>query len=195
MVSMSLGSWPVRKIAWLFVVLAFVSLPIDQLTKSLSRDLYLIHEDDADTTIYQGKRQEVLSLGSDEAWLTCNLTYVRNHGASWGIMKDLSDTVRPVLLVTFGLFFSMILLFAALSFQKNGESGVAFSLVLMVAGSLGNLVDRLRLGYVVDFITLRGQLWGRAWGLPSFNVADMIIVVALFCLITMLLRKNKSPQH
>ena len=195
MVSISLNSLPVRKITWLLVVLSLVSLPLDQLTKSLSRQLYLIHEDDADTTIYQGKRQEIVSLGSDDAWLTCHLTYVRNHGASWGVMKDLPESVRPIALIAFGLFFSMGLLLTAAAFLKNGERGVGYCLVLMVAGSLGNMLDRVRLGYVVDFITLKARLWGHYWSLPSFNVADMIIVVALFCMCTMLLKKNKSDPH
>lgn len=190
---MSSNSSAIKKLIRLFIVFTLVSLPIDQWTKSLSREFFLVHEDDGDTTIYQGKRQEVVSLGGDDAWMLLNLTYVRNHGASWGVMKDFPENYRPLVLISLGLLFSLALFGVAVWFSKNGEAGVASSLVLMVAGSLGNLVDRVRLGYVVDFISLKSSAAGRSWALPSFNVADMIIVVSLICLITMLLKKNKKP--
>jgi signal peptidase II len=71
-------------------------------------------------------------------------------------------------------------------------TGLAIALVLMVAGSFGNFIDRARLGYVVDFITLRSGIVGKTWALPTFNVADMIIVISLFCVLTMALSKKKT---
>jgi signal peptidase II len=62
----------------------------------------------------------------------------------------------------------------------------------MVAGSFGNLIDRVRLGYVIDFITVRGALGSKTWALPTFNVADMIIVISLFLVIAMASKKKNT---
>ena len=53
------------------------------------------------------------------------------------------------------------------------------ALVLILAGAVGNLIDRIRVGYVVDFI----ELYYGAWRFPTFNVADMVIFLGALILI------------
>jgi signal peptidase II len=56
---------------------------------------------------------------------------------------------------------------------------LAAGLTLVLGGAVGNLVDRIRLGYVTDFI----QVWFGSWAFPSFNVADSAITVGAALLI------------
>lgn len=91
------------------------------------------------------------------------ITYVRNTGAALGIFSE-----RRFLLLV--LQFS-VLIFLYILYQyylpKYDYSRLFF--VLLIAGAVGNIIDRIRLGYVIDFINL--QIW------PIFNLADMFIVM------------------
>jgi signal peptidase II len=60
----------------------------------------------------------------------------------------------------------------------------------LIAGGLGNFLDRVRLGYVVDFLSFRCGFNSQTWVLPSFNVADIIIVLSLILVIHTLIFEN-----
>ena len=100
----------------------------------------------------------------ETGWL--RLTYVRNTGAAFGLFQG-----QSFLLTVVGLVGTAILLGYALFIYRRfpistlGE--VALGLVL--GGTVGNLIDRLRFGYITDFVNL--GFW------PTFNVADSAIVV------------------
>lgn len=64
-------------------------------------------------------------------------------------------------------------------FLKPGEQGMRLSLALIFGGAVGNLVDRFRLGYVVDFIDAH---WREVYHWPTFNIADSCICVGIFLL-------------
>lgn len=179
----------------MFLFLTLLTLPIDQGTKEYARAEFLIYEDLADTTIYQGKRETVLAQQLGQEWLTINLTYVRNHGASWGIMKDLTEGLRRPVLIFVGLFLAAGFLWAAQKLQSTGMQKAAISLALLLAGAVGNFVDRVRLGYVVDFVTVRGGVWGRIWSLPAFNFADIVIVIGLFWLIYIIISSRDQKVN
>ena len=98
-----------------------------------------------------------------------HITYVHNYGAAFGILAHRMGflvvvTVAVVLLMLFFLH------------NLNGEHKLLrFALALQLGGAVGNLLDRIRLGYVVDFFDFR--FW------PVFNVADMAIVAGIGLLI------------
>jgi signal peptidase II len=101
------------------------------------------------------------------------LTFVRNTGTVFGL---LSGNNLP-------LIFTTLIATAALVFlvwrSRKSDGRLTFPLVLVLAGALGNLADRLRLGQVVDFLDLGvGHV---RW--PVFNVADIAVTVGvvLFC--------------
>ena len=105
-----------------------------------------------------------------------HITFVRNTGAAFGILKSgtLLFTVISVLAAI--AIIAYLVRNANASFLKN----IALSVIL--GGVLGNLVDRLRFGYVIDFLDFR--IW------PVFNVADSAITIGVFLLIFILLRKK-----
>lgn len=73
----------------------------------------------------------------------------------------------------------------------RGDWRNALPLALIIGGALGNLIDRLRLGHVVDFI----EVYWRDWSWPAFNVADSAICVGAVLLILFGLAGRKQPGH
>jgi signal peptidase II len=103
------------------------------------------------------------------------LTYIRNRGAAFGILhsapsyfRDPFFIVVPVVaLVAIGFIFAKL---------KENEKLMAVSLSLIVGGAIGNLIDRVRFGYVIDFLDFH---WKEVYHWPAFNVADSAIVVGV----------------
>ena len=108
-----------------------------------------------------------------------HVTRVNNTGAAFGILKGQGPVL--ILVSAVCIAFLMVTLF------KNtfrGTSLAAWSLVL--AGALGNLYDRLRYGYVVDFLDLR--VW------PVFNVADVSICLGAFLVALHYFRASRAGE-
>jgi signal peptidase II len=111
------------------------------------------------------------------------LTHVRNPGAAFGLFADASPTVR----VTLFIGITLVALAMIVSFQRRlapGDRFSALSLGLIMGGAVGNLVDRVFRGEVVDFLHFR--LWG-GYQWPDFNLADSFIVVGVAFLVIELL--------
>lgn len=105
-----------------------------------------------------------------------HITLVFNKGAAFGILK-----ARTPLFVMTALAAIFIIIYS-LRRLKKGEALAAAALYSMLGGILGNLIDRLRFGHVVDFLDLR--VW------PVFNIADCAISVGAALLIINII-KNK----
>ncbi len=96
-----------------------------------------------------------------------HFTLVQNKGAAFGILKN----QLPLFIVT--SLFAIFLIYFELKNTKHSR-GYSVSLSLILAGALGNLIDRLFLGYVIDFLDFR--IW------PVFNVADIAITIGAILL-------------
>ena len=107
-----------------------------------------------------------------------NLTHQRNYGAAWSFLADAGGWQRWFFVALATLVSGFIA--AWLWRIRDGRYlTLALGLSLVLGGAVGNLVDRIRLGYVVDFI----QVWFGSWPFPSFNVADSAITVGAALLI------------
>ena len=105
-----------------------------------------------------------------------NLTLVHNRGAAFGLFQN------QLLLFVLVSLFAIGLIFYNLRNKANSVL-LKVSLSLILGGAAGNLIDRLRFGYVVDFLDLR--VW------PVFNIADSVITIAAFVLVwELLFNKN-----
>jgi len=102
-----------------------------------------------------------------------NINYVRNTGAAWGIFS--SSTWLLGLLSAAAFLF--VVIFRKKIFENNLWHKVAY--VLLASGIAGNMIDRLKNGYVVDFI----HLYFRSYHFPSFNIADSVICIGVVCYI------------
>jgi signal peptidase II len=112
-----------------------------------------------------------------------SLTYVRNTGAAFGILRELSPALRLPLfiLVTLGAVGALV---SYLRQVRDDEPWVAAALGGILGGAAGNLLDRVRYGEVVDFLHL--HYGGFDW--PMFNVADSAISVGVALLLLHSLR-------
>jgi signal peptidase II len=115
-----------------------------------------------------------------------SLQYVRNSGAVFGFLSGAEIPGKPYL---FALLSTLAL--AALAHYARtippDERLPRFALRLVIGGAIGNLIDRVRFGYVVDFVKMHWQ--GHVW--PNYNIADSAISIGLVLLIIDSLR----PRH
>lgn len=134
---------------WFFAA-ALITLLADQVSKALVRAW--------------------LPLGSSFPLLpnTLYITHTQNPGAAFGLFPN-----ATMLLIVVALFVSAILLW--LGRQGFDRRRVAVATGMMLGGALGNLIDRIRLGAVTDFIDLR--VW------PIFNLADTALTMGAFLLL------------
>ncbi|KGO35631.1 peptidase A8 [Desulfobulbus sp. Tol-SR] len=119
-----------------------------------------------------------------------NLVYVTNPGAAFSFLADVDSPWRHSFFLGIGLFASIGL---TLYYYKlrAAHRAYAVALGLIVGGALGNLIDRLRFGSVVDFLDF--HLAGHHW--PAFNVADSAICVgAVLFLITSFIEEKKTTR-
>ncbi len=117
-----------------------------------------------------------------------DLVHVRNKGAIFGIFSKADSSFLFVILTIFSLG-ALGLVFYYFIKTPISEKLMLVSLSLILAGALGNQVDRIMRGYVVDFLDFR--FWGWHW--PSFNVADSCISVGAVLLIFIFFSK-RGPE-
>jgi len=130
-----------------------------------------------------------MSLGSQVPLVQgfFNLVHVHNKGAAFGFLGQVSGGfTRLFFIATSGLVLAVV---GYLWLRLPGESwAAALGYSLIIAGALGNLIDRVRLGEVVDFLDF---YWGR-YHWPAFNVADSLVCLGAGVLVWVILTEEKS---
>lgn len=117
-----------------------------------------------------------------------NWTLTHNTGAAFSFLADAGGWQH-------GLFTGLAFLIGgglvvALRRTARGDWQSALPFALIIAGALGNVIDRLRFGYVIDFV----QWYWKGFHWPVFNVADSCIVVGATMMILFSLRKNNEGK-
>lgn len=130
----------------------------------------------------KGAVQRSLADGSSINLLPfLQLVLVYNRGAAFGFLGEASGWQLPFF-VAVGVIVSIVIVIR-LTRAAATEKWFEVALVLILAGAIGNLIDRIRVGYVVDFI----ELYFGSWRFPAFNVADMAIFFGVTMLVLELL--------
>jgi len=116
-----------------------------------------------------------------------SITYIRNPGAAFGFLAGASPTFRYVFFISvtvaaIGLILHYLRTYAA------GDQLLTISMGMILSGAVGNLIDRVRFGEVIDFLDV--YLGTAHW--PAFNVADSAISVGAFILFIHLIRQKKT---
>jgi len=155
-----------------YVILAIVSLIvilIDQVTKMAIHSGYALHESHP---IIDG---------------FFNLTYVRNPGAAFGFLQGAPEIFRKIFFLSVTPV-ALLVIHYFLKTTKDHYLGQIVSLCLVFGGAIGNYIDRVRFGYVIDFLDfyLKGVHY------PAFNVADSAIVVGIVFLLISTYRDEKA---
>jgi signal peptidase II len=138
----------------------------DQLTKFIIRGTFSLHESHP---VIDG---------------VFSITYIRNEGIAWGMFQG----GRIVFLVVTVL----VLVFCFVIYNKIAGkkkfTPLRICMVFLVAGSIGNMIDRIELGYVVDFF------YFELIDFPVFNVADIYVTVSMIVLILLICFKYKEDD-
>jgi len=151
----------------LILAISFCFTILDQVTKQLVREHFVL-----------GERLPMIPG-------FFNLTYVRNTGAAWGMLSGLNSwlVLLSIIILGFLIFFRRAFLSDTVMHQVAAG--------LMLSGIIGNLIDRIRLGYVVDFLDFHP-----GFDFPSFNVADASICtgVGLYLLSQLIANRTAEPE-
>lgn len=107
------------------------------------------------------------------------LYYVENTGAAFGIFKNCR--ILFIIVSILVIIFVILFMFKYLNTLNNT---MKIALALFIGGSIGNLIDRIRIGYVVDFISFKLPF---GYDFPVFNVADTFIVISTILIMVMIL--------
>ena len=157
-----------RRPNWaLFIGLAAAVVVVDQATKAL-----------VTSSLQPGESRPILGD-------LLRIVFSQNSGALFGLFKDNA--------VMFGIVsLGVIALIVAYHGRTGGSTFMTVTLGLLLGGAIGNMLDRLRLGYVVDFVD--GGIGSVRW--YTFNVADAAISLAIVLLIVAALRPSLvEPAH
>ena len=158
---------------WLFVaVVSGVVLVADQLTKWWIRDAMALYD----------------SIPILDSFF--HLTYVRNTGGAFSFLAGASEAVRvPFFLAASALAIGVLGYF--IRQVPDDDRLLQFALSGVLGGALGNLIDRVTLGHVTDFLDV--QFRGHHW--PAFNVADSFISVGVVILLAHSLFASERTEH
>jgi signal peptidase II len=118
-----------------------------------------------------------------------SLSHVRNRGAAFGLLADWDVPYQSVVLAVLSCCALAAIAFYFLRLPATARLP-RLALALVLGGAAGNLIDRARLGYVVDFV----HVYWRRYQWPDFNVADSAITVGVALLVLDILRSpDTSP--
>ena len=152
---------------FIYYILAAIIVAVDQFTKFLTVqniDLY----------------ETVEVIPNVLSWM-----YIRNTGAAWSILEGQMWFFYLITIIVVGAVIYYL--------QKFGKNSRLFSiaLALILAGSIGNFIDRIRLEYVIDMVRLEFI------NFPIFNVADMSLSIGVFLMIIFVFidERNEKKKH
>lgn len=151
-----------NKVVLLALICAILALSLDQLSK-----LWVVQN---------------LQLG--QKWIYSfdwiHIVYAQNPGAAFGFFSQYAQNAKKIIFFTSPL----VVIGFAIYFLRFLVTKQIFSILgigLLVGGAIGNFADRIRFGFVIDFIAIQGEWFGLYW--PIFNLADSFIVVGVFAMV------------
>lgn len=113
-----------------------------------------------------------------------SITYIQNKGAAWGVMQGRRIFFLILtFLVVIGCFY---ILFNIINNRKYLMLTV--SVVILISGAIGNMIDRIKYGYVIDFFDFK------LIDFPVFNVADIYVTLSMFFILFLLIFKFKEED-
>ena len=145
---------PMMKWLWLSVLV----IVLDQITKSMASSMLMYARPVAVMPLF-------------------NFTLFHNTGAAFSFLNEAGGWQRWFFtVVAVGVSVFLILWLKKLTAQEKVQ---AIALTLILGGAIGNVIDRVRLGYVVDFL----DFYYKSWHFPAFNIADSAITIGAILII------------
>ncbi len=152
------------------ILIIISNVIIDQITKALIVGNMKLH---SSIPLIKGKNGSIFELN-----------YIHNKGAAWGIFSKqtaLLTIISIIVMTAVGYVFWNIK-------EARKFRILRISIALLIGGAIGNMIDRIRLHYVIDF------LYFRLIDFPVFNYADICVTVALFLIIFSMIFKYKTDD-
>lgn len=120
-----------------------------------------------------------------------DISYVRNTGLAYGLLNDSTMPYKRVLTGALAIAALAGIAMYARQMSKDGDRWSQLGLALILSGAVGNILDRIRLGYVIDYV----DVYWRGWHFWAFNVADAAISVgAVFVFAELFLGKRHASR-
>lgn len=152
-----------KKWNWLIFAGVFAAaLTVDQLTKTIML-------------------RELSTTGEFSIWNVVNIHFFPNVGVAFGI------PLKGSWLIVFLVIVFLVLLLLYLRYLRSDRVISLIGLAFVLGGAIGNIVDRVRLGFVVDYVAISI--------LPVFNLADVFIIVGVFIMIWRILVIDNNNQR
>lgn len=166
----------------LLILIALLTISLDQFSKIHVEKTLLTYHNQNNLKEYRGQQITVIPN-------FFSISYVRNQGAAWGIGANMDDAYRDTFF--FGMtFLSMLFLIGWFYFTKPEEDLVRLCLTMVLAGAVGNVIDRIRLKYVIDFLDF--SFAGTHF--PAFNVADSSITTGVTIMVIFFFYDTRSSK-
>jgi signal peptidase II len=165
------------------VAVTLVSLAADLVTKAWAK------------TRLDGYDPIAKSLKRVEVWKGhVDFIFAKNPGGAWSFLRGLPDSLRrPFFLVVSAA--AIVFIISIYRRVYRDQRAMKWGLPLALGGAMGNLVDRIRYGWVVDFIDASLKWGGREHHWPTFNVADIAIVLGVGLMAIDMLRSRGLHAH
>lgn len=154
------------------ILLTILPLVLDIITKYIIR-----------TSMYLGESIPVING-------FFNIVYVLNPGAAFSILHDMNEAYRRTFFISVA---SVVLVLLIYFFIKEKRPVTLAGTALIISGAIGNLIDRINIGKVVDFL----DFYIKSYHWPAFNVADICVTVGagLLILDIIFLTKNQKKEN
>jgi signal peptidase II len=118
-----------------------------------------------------------------------SLTYVRNTGAAFGIFAGSHEAFRLPFLILVSMI-AIGVICVMLKRLNEKQTGLITALAFILGGAIGNLIDRIRYGEVIDFL----DFYWSTYHWPAFNLADSFITIGVAITLVFLMRaKSEDP--
>lgn len=120
-----------------------------------------------------------------------HFTYVRNPGAAFGIFRDFPELFRKIFFLSLPPI-AMVVILNILRTVEESDLWQIFALSMIFGGAFGNYIDRIRFGYVVDFLDFH---YKNVWSYPAFNIADSCIVSGIGILLVLMFVRDRQNKN
>ncbi|WP_053332787.1 signal peptidase II [Candidatus Jidaibacter acanthamoebae] len=151
------------------LLIVIIAIALDQITKHLVLNFFIHHN----------------GTHAIEVGLFLNIVLVWNHGISFGMFNDLEQSQIILILVSLTIIAGLIIWFI-----RSDDNKLLFPIALIIGGALGNIIDRITYGAVVDFI----DFYFKQYHYPAFNLADSFIVIGVLILMVQSFQEKEQNR-
>jgi signal peptidase II len=173
-----------HKLIWLFGIVVFFTFA-DQWSKqwaqgALAKERTITRYQEIDGELKEKTVTKFFPVAANEVHIipsALSFIYRENPAAAFSLTRSIPTHIRMPLLIGVSTL-AMLLLLAWYFFMRDPDAMLMTAFALILSGAIGNLIDRVTLGYVVDFINAYAGFINPKWPpWPTFNIADSCIVI------------------